>query len=119
MDSYKSITKVNMNTFKENFNKIRMWLDDVRPMPREYNYHAKTSIEAINMLKNGNVVFISFDHDLGEDDTGYKVAQWIEEAAYNNKIKPIDWQIHSANPIGAKRIESTMKNAERFWNESI
>jgi len=97
---------------------IRLWLDDLRLMKPEYNFHAKTAQEAIEVLKSGKVTHISFDHDLGPEEagTGYDVAKWIEEAAYNNEIQPLEWQIHSANPIGAKNIEKAMMSAERFWS---
>jgi len=104
--------------FKESVGDIRLWLDDVRSMPSPYNFHAKTSQEAIEKLKTGKVTHMSFDHDLGPEEagTGYDVAKWIEEAAYNKEISKIAWRVHSANPIGAKNIERAMQSAERFWH---
>lgn len=93
-----------------------LWLDDVRPMPNAFDYHAKTAEDAIEQLKTGNVQVISFDHDLGEEinGTGYDVACYIEKAVYLKEIPMPNWQVHSANPVGKKNIERAMKSAEKF-----
>jgi hypothetical protein len=93
---------------------MRLYLDDVRPTPDGYDLRAYTAQEAITMLTTGMVTFISFDHDLGEEKngTGYDVAKWIEEQAYTHShfIVP-DWQVHSANPVGARNIDVAMRSA--------
>ncbi len=94
---------------------MKIWLDDLRPMPIGFDIHCKTSNDAINLIQKGFVTHISFDHDLGEDDTGYKVAFFIEKNAFFNKISPLSWEIHSANPVGKNNIEMAMRNAEKFW----
>ena len=105
---------------------MRIWLDDYRPAP-EYDKVTgrelpkwtvvKTSAECIKLVETGGVKFISFDHDLLGDDTGYKVAMRIEELAAAGKIPPIDYAVHSGNPVGAKRIDQAMKSAWRFWEQ--
>jgi len=108
---------------------MRLWIDDVRPMPDDYDLWAKTAIEAkVYIGSNLDITHVSFDHDLGDENgTGYDVACFVEvisESDYwlRNRpevkpiIKPFTWDIHSANPVGSKRIEQAMKNAERFWN---
>lgn len=42
---------------------MRVWLDDTRAMPDDYTHWAKTSDEAIELLKTGQVEEISLDHD--------------------------------------------------------
>ena len=97
---------------------IKIWLDDVRPMPQEYDLWAKTANEAMMEIAKGNTDKISFDHDLGDfAGTGYDVAKAIEYWAYWRVIEPVLWEIHSANPVGRKNIELAMKSAERFWNQ--
>lgn len=112
-------------------NKIRLWLDDIRPMPSDFDIHAKSANEAIKVLKTGNVVHISFDHDLGDivdtegdivlwnehKKTGYYVASWIEEQAALGNIPPLTWAVHSANPIGSENIRQAMLQADKFWKE--
>ena len=63
---------------------IRLWLDDVRPMPPSFNYWAKTAKEAIEILKTGRVVEISLDHDLGQDASSYV----SPETGYKSGVKP-------------------------------
>jgi hypothetical protein len=96
---------------------MRIWLDDIRPMPDGFDYWATSAIEIIPRLKNGECDYISFDHDLGDGKpTGYDLAKAIERYAYVGKMKKIGWDIHSANPVGKANIEMAMKSAERFWN---
>ena len=75
----------------------------------------KTAEAAINRLKSGNVRSISFDHDLGTMATGYDVAKWIEERAFQGEIARLEWSVHSMNVEGAKAIRAAMRNAEQFW----
>lgn len=112
---------------------MRVWLDDVRPMPEGFDLWVKNYYIMLGLLVSGNVAYISFDHDLGllegetkldPYNTGYQVAKTIEEWAYRYQnglekayLPPIGWEIHSANPVGRKNIELAMKSAERFWNQ--
>lgn len=96
---------------------MRIWLDDVRSIPEGYDYWAKTAEDCIRKLESEGVSFVSFDHDLGNGKSGYDVAKVIEEMAATNFCKAIEWEIHSANPVGRKDITLAMKSAERFWKE--
>ena len=111
---------------------MKLWIDDVRPMPSDFDLWAKTADEAVRMLIDKDITHISFDHDLGErwkgDDTntGYYVATMIESWAFQkarcgdfmyDTLTEYTWDIHSQNPIGAKRIEQAMTNAQKYWNE--
>jgi hypothetical protein len=62
---------------------------------------------------------ISLDHDLGaeENGTGYDVAKFIEEAAYKGTLPPIEVRIHSANPVGRKRMLAAIERAQLFWRQ--
>ena len=98
-----------------------VWLDDVRPAPEGFVW-AKNAFYAIELIKSRKVKFISFDHDLGGDDeetlyknNGYAVACEIERLAHDNKIEPIAYEIHSANPVGRMRIDFAMRSAQRYW----
>jgi hypothetical protein len=98
---------------------MKLWLDDIRPMPEGYDVHVKTAEGAIMSLQTGMFDHISFDHDLGDVDekTGYDVAKWIEKMAYYKKIKPMTYAIHSANPIGATKIKMAMRMADQYWGK--
>lgn len=96
---------------------MKVFLDDVREPPQEEGpwVIVRSAKEAVKVLKTGKVTFLSFDHDLGGFFDGGTVAKWIEKAAYEGRIPPLDWQIHSANPVGGKRIFHAMGAAEKFW----
>lgn len=96
-----------------------VWLDDERPMPEHFDVHVKTAEEAIALLKTGQVTEISLDHDLGYEKTGYDVAKFIEESAYNETLKPLHLLIHTANPEGRKNIAFALRNAMRYWQEQL
>lgn len=106
---------------------MRIWLDDLRPAPRSnwlgedehWDYVVKTAHEAIELVKTGTITYISFDHDLGPEKagTGYDVARFIEEQAFLGTIPPIDYALHSANPVGRANIDKAMKRAWSFWEK--
>lgn len=100
---------------------MKVWLDDIDPMPIEYDIHVFTAKEAIELLESKQVVLISLDHDLGEPEdekgNGYQVACWIEKNAYFGKLPKLDWKIHSDNPVGISKMRSALANAERYWKE--
>lgn len=78
----------------------RLWIDDLRPAPLGW-VHVLSSDEAIYMLtywKDHDIEIsdISYDHDLGGEDTSRKVILWQCE----NDFWPRRVQIHSANPVG-------------------
>ncbi len=94
---------------------LRVWLDDERPLPSNFDVHVKTADEAIELLKKGNVDVISLDHDLGTEKTGYDVACWIEEQAFHGKLGKLRLRCHSQNVVGRARICIALQNAEKFW----
>ena len=100
---------------------VRIWLDDVRPMPAGYNFHARTVDEVEGVLGKCAVSHISFDHDLGEDadgnvlPSGYDLAKIIERMAYVGTLEPLQWRIHSLNPVGRENIRKAMSSADRAW----
>lgn len=97
--------------------KIKIYLDDLRQPPTSDFILCKIAEEAIKLINIGNVIFISFDHDLGKKLTGYDVAKYIEQMVFIGEIKCPDWEIHSMNPVGRKNIESTMQSAKKWGKE--
>jgi hypothetical protein len=97
-----------------------VWLDDERPMPEGFDLHVKTASEAIALIRAGMVYHISLDHDLGHDSngTGYDVAKFIEEGAFQGSIAPMEVSVHSANPVGANNMKRCIDNAKKFWGLS-
>jgi hypothetical protein len=58
--------------------------------------------------------FISFDHDLGDNEpTGYDILKWMIEMDMDNVItipEDFDFFVHSKNPIGERNIKSYLSN---------
>lgn len=101
---------------------MKVWLDDMRPMPQGFDIHVRTAAEAISLLAGGGVNMISLDHDLGDAvGTGYDVACYIEQAAHDGFPVPPEICIHSANPVGRSKMEQAIQNAcsyrdrNSFW----
>lgn len=76
---------------------MMLWIDDIRQPPQDFTHWAKTSEEAIELLKSNHFEVASFDHDLGGDDTTRKVVLWLCE---NDTHWPSICIVHSQNPIG-------------------
>lgn len=96
---------------------MRIWLDDERAMPQGFDIHLRTAAEAIALLAKGGISLISLDHDLGDGGgTGYEVACYIEQAAFEGTLPPLEVAIHSANPVGRERMQQAVHNAFKHWD---
>lgn len=91
-----------------------LYLDDLRPTPegfdRVYSYE-----EFVDYLeREGLPDFISFDHDLGEDLSGYDCAKYLVEYCLEHQLPLPDYQVHSQNPVGKENIERLLENFRSF-----
>ena len=70
------------------------------------------------MTESGCPTFVSFDHDLGENQkTGYDVANWIvDKDIVTPGWIPVDFTfyVHSQNPVGAENIRRLLANYLAF-----
>jgi hypothetical protein len=92
-----------------------MFLDDERFPPGDKAWVlVRSSADAIEYVKRrGLPEFISFDHDLGGDDTARRFVLWLIDHLDQGTSKlPTNFQfyVHSQNPIGRDWIEGTMNN---------
>jgi hypothetical protein len=98
----------------------RIYLDDIRTPSNEDKYVViRSAEEAIDYIKRfGMPVFISFDHDLGQDCmSGYDFAKWITESCMDKTIvlpTSFSFHVHSANPVGAANIQCLLNNFLEF-----
>lgn len=97
---------------------MRLWVDDLREPPDETWLWAKSSKKAVGIICTSEIDFISFDFDLGGDDTSMDVATLIEGRAERG-IQPPGWAIHSQNPVGRIRLRSALDSAERIWRQHV
>lgn len=99
--------------------KLLIYLDDERKMPKGYNYHARTVEEVIGLIKKGNVQVVSLDNDLGTGYTeGKKVAQWLEENIIMGRIPYVDFYPHTNNPVAFKEIIACKISILRFLTKN-
>lgn len=92
----------------------KLFLDDLRIAPADF-FVARSSNEAKQfVLEYGCPNYISFDHDLGGDDTAMVFVKWLVELDMDNngQIIPPDFtfSVHSANPVGALNIRSYLES---------
>ena len=100
-----------------NFGNYNLFLDDER-FPPELLKHdrdwviVRTSEAAMQTVRElGIPNFISFDHDLGGEDTAMKfLHDLIAYSIDNNTEFPKDYYVHSQNPIGRDNITSLMNS---------
>lgn len=101
---------------------IKIWVDDVRPMPSEgFTHHCWRVDNTIWFIEHNwnNIVYISLDHDAGRyaqyGGDYIKILDWIEEYCYTHNISkpPFKITLHTQNAVGAqnmKRIIDKWKN---------
>ena len=100
---------------------LALYVDDIRnpkDTTRQWTI-ARSYTEAVNWLEEFGVPkYMSFDHDLGDDGTGYDLANWMVEKDIDmhGRFIPNDFEfnVHSANPVGAENIESKLNNYMEF-----
>ena len=99
---------------------MRVYLDDTREAPAGW-VRTHTPEEVIKLLKSGGVEKLSLDHDLGlrsdaGERTGYDVLRWLEEAVATGSwtFALPEIRIHSANPVGWRRMEQAIKSIQRL-----
>lgn len=101
----------------------KLWLDDQCRDPEVFARHTpfgfigcSSTIEAMSeVLKRGVPAHMDLDHDLGDNDDALVFLRELE--SFMTPTTPIpSWAVHSANPIGRKRIESFMRSWEKSRN---
>jgi len=111
---------------------IKLFIDDIR-MPSDVGFKDSDFIVARNWFSARQMIdkfkpqFISFDHDLGDDSiihdmdrgavhrTGMDIAKWLVEQDSRKPDKmfiteSFDFNVHSANPVGAENIKNFLDN---------
>jgi len=94
-----------------------LYLDDLRNPPADRDWLVcRSSQEALDRIVDiGMPSFISFDHDLGEDDTTMIFLRRLVNEVWDGQTVIPDYQIHSANPVGVENIRSFMES----WKRSL
>ncbi len=105
-------------------NNKKIYLDDIRTPSNDDFIILRSHEEAVEYVKNNGIPqYISFDHDLGCDEkgnifpSGFDFAKYLVDMDIENKYCFLDdfqFNVHSANPIGKKNIESLLNNYLSF-----
>ena len=90
--------------------KLKLFLDDERPAPQGDWAIVRSYDQAVEWIKeNGCPRLISFDHDLGGEQTGLDFAKYLVEKDLDTQGRFIPstfaFKVHSANIIGGENIE--------------
>lgn len=100
---------------------MKVWVDDVRTPPEDYDYwcksvdEAKAKITAVEKVRIfGSITLIDVDHDAGEfapfGGDYIKLLDWLEETGRSYPIR-----IHSMNPVGVENMRRIIQR--NGWEE--
>ena len=103
----------------------KLFIDDERFPPASWEGQdykiARSSDEAVRIVENcGMPEFISFDHDLGGDDTSMRFIGLLVCMLLDGFViipHNFDFYVHSQNPVGAENIRARMKRIVEFFKE--
>jgi hypothetical protein len=92
---------------------MRLFLDDRRTPPEPDWVLVRSSADAIAWCTaHGVPAHISFDHDLGGEDTAMRFAHWLVQrdldAPGTGFPDGFTYAIHSANPVGVLNLRGLL-----------
>ena len=99
--------------------KIKLWIDDVRPVPDGYTGcktvdEAKWRIWFAETSDTDEIILIDIDHDAGDfavqGGDYIKLLDWLERTGRSYPIR-----IHSMNPVGVANMRAIIK--KNRWTE--
>lgn len=83
---------------------MKLWIDDLRPPPDDYIWLTNSKGTIIFLENHVGITAISFDHDLGGDDTTRPILDYM----IINEIFPPVVNVHSANVVGSTALLNTI-----------
>ncbi len=104
---------------------MRVWLDDEREPPRENNcgqplqwdIHCKHAHEAIKLLYEQRVKYISLDHWMWSGElNGMDVAKLIFEGAKSGAINRLEWDVHTQDMQKYREMTRLLMEADKAWD---
>jgi NAD+-processing family protein with receiver domain len=100
----------------------KLFIDDIRNPDDDSWVIARTSDEAIELVEQRGIPqIISFDHDLGGDDTSMRFLGWMVSRIIEKNLtlpREFCYTVHSMNPVGAENIRGLMENVLRYFIRS-
>ena len=100
---------------------LHVYLDDKRFPKTDRPWTIVRDYDAFVALikEQGFPAVLSFDHDLDDDSpTGMACAKWLVDLGLELDVNPrdIEWNVHSANPVGAANIRGIYASWIKFWD---
>lgn len=93
-----------------------LFIDDERTPPHQEEVEiARTSEQALQMIRSNSYSELWLDHDLGGEDTIMPVVDMLAEKAFNDEPYPADIVVHTANPVGRETIVRVL----RRWGYNV
>ena len=101
---------------------MKLWIDDVRPAPRDYVWISGTNIALSFIRVNyADIELIDLDHDAGdyakEGGDYIRILQEMERLKKVHKMNfdHITFRLHSANPVGVQNMRAIIE--ANGWKE--
>ena len=102
-----------------------LWLDDFRN-PKDYlegDYDinwVKNYSEFCNFITDSGLPdIVCFDHDLGEEKSGYDCAKFLVKYCQKHNLDIPSYDIQSSNSVGKENIRSLMNNWHRIFTSKL
>ena len=98
-----------------------LWLDDFRnPLDFVHGEYDITWVKNYDefckwITENGLPYTICFDHDLGEEKSGYDCAKFTVDFCQSHHLDIPEFEIQSANPVGKENITALMNCWHRVF----
>ena len=99
-------------------NKIKIWLDDIRPAPNGYFHRHSINEAKLKIIhceaEKTEIEVIDSDHDLGDyaadGGDGIKLIDWLAE---RKTFYPI--RLHTQNSVGRENMQ---REITRYWRKT-
>lgn len=88
----------------------RLFVDDERYPVEDDWIIARSYEDAMWYVNNRGIPdYISFDHDLGTEKTGYDLAKSLCEVLMDTGAPMFSYYVHSQNPVGKTNIQNYLE----------
>jgi len=93
----------------------RLFIDDERhpPVGEEFVVVRSSTAAVFAVQSRGLPFYISFDHDLGGEDTSMVFLKWLEVELCTQRLtfpENFQYYVHSQNPVGKQNIINYMQS---------
>lgn len=96
-----------------------LYLDDEREPKTQRDWVIVRSWDAFVevILEKGIPSYMSLDHDLGEEKSGYDCVKWFIDHCIEKDVKPSEVEIHAhtANPVGRDNIVGYVESWHKHY----